>query len=1188
MSSLPVRTYNPAFLSDDDLVSSYCVRTAEFESVVDVLREDGATASPHQIVIGPRGSGKTMLLLRVAAELRRDPLLSGRYLPVVFAEESYGVATTGEFWLECVSRLARGVSRGQDSPDMAATCDELRSITDEATLADRCLVALLDFADRIDRRLVIVVENLNTILGEMRDPDAGWRLRKTLQTEPRIVLLASASRRFAEIDAADQPLYDLFRVLTLRPLDAAGCARLWESLSGREARPGAVRALQILTGGNPRLFVIVARIGRARSFRRLLDDLLGLIDEHTEYFRGHLEALPAQERRVYLALADLWKPATASEIAERARLSPSQSSAQLARLMTRGGVEVAGGTGRRRQYYVTERLYNIYHLLRRAGGPEPLVEALVRFMESFYSTGELKTIGLRILTDASVLDPQQRALHDAIFNRLLALPALEPHRRELVEAAHSSGLEASDPADRIGTSGALTAAQPLFEKTDRLLDAGRVDEVLPILDEAQLRHDPDGAEPNAGVGTLVRLMRCGVLSELDRPSETLDACEDLLAFIDAGGVDPEVAASAEAHRAEILQTLGRSEDAVAANERIVARYGESVGPRVSVAVARAMANRALILGGSDAGNGVAASDEVLDRFGSDEQPAVQVFVAHALGNKGELLRELGRLDDSVRAYEEILRRYRDSEDADVRKVVALADVNLGVLAGQRGDAENALARFDDVERRYATADVSDFVGSAAMAAANRGFVLAAMDRLEDALAAFDEVESRYGRAPGESCVEALAKAQVKKGDVLRRLGRIDDAIDAFAEAERLADTSSRPDLAVVGAQSVCRRADALASVGRTAGALAAYGEAVDRCSGESAPELVRIGAMSLLHTGVALDGLYRVPEALDAYDQAIERCQRAATMETREVNAIALLNKGSTLWELDRSSEALRAWEEVVRRFGASSEGRLPVVVGEAWHAKGTLLREEGHPDAALDAFAEALGHVAGREDSEACGLLTEVHLDRLTLLGALDRHDELLASAEELKQMAGAGEPWHDALVGRSMIPVAQARLLAGNHASALQAVVQAEQMLSSVSLEDSFRICWVRALALLGLGDRPRCEESTETLLAILARQRLLPIECIARLIDLAVALGVQEMRDLVIASPARDLLRPFTVALEYELGTNPRVAVEIAEVAADILPRLQARLQRGPLNNFGTRQGRDSSTSRGSPTASRRKEM
>ena len=66
------------------------------------------------------------------------------------------------------------------------------------------------FSDHIGKRLVLMVENLNMMLGDMMDRDAGWRLRKTLQTEPRIILLGSAISRFAEIDRPDLSLYDLF------------------------------------------------------------------------------------------------------------------------------------------------------------------------------------------------------------------------------------------------------------------------------------------------------------------------------------------------------------------------------------------------------------------------------------------------------------------------------------------------------------------------------------------------------------------------------------------------------------------------------------------------------------------------------------------------------------------------------------------------------------------------------------------------------------------------------------------------------------------------------------------------------------------------------------------------------------------------------------------------------------------
>ena len=534
----PTRKFNPGFLTDDELVASYCVRKTEFELLVEVLRECTGPSNPHQIVIGPRGSGKTSLLLRVAAEVevRRDAALASRCFPVIFSEESYEVATAGEFWLECLTNLAAQAPRRKEAPDLQRTVDELRAIRDDRALADRCLGALLDFADGEDKRLVLLVENLNMLFRDMADPDAGWRLRKILQTEPRIIMFASATSRFDEIDNPDHALYDLFRVRTLRPLDTNQCAVLWETVSGRHPAPETVRSLEILTGGSPRLISIVARFGAGLSFRDLMSDLFDLVDDHTEYFKSHIESLPAQERRVYLALATLWKPATTREIADHARLETSTCSAQLARLGERGVVQVAGGSARRKQYYLTERLYNIYYLLRRRRGPDRLVKALIRFMESYYSPPELKDIGARMVHDAGGLGAEMRSLHRIALASLMELPSLAEYRDELL---------AMMPAGFVAVSGLGSAPADVEQTT-----------------AAGTRADDDRAERSQG----------------------------------SPGESAERAARELFQTTAALNVLNRAEDTVEACDEVIRRFGESEIPAVLVWVAKALVNKGNVLG----------------------------------------------------------------------------------------------------------------------------------------------------------------------------------------------------------------------------------------------------------------------------------------------------------------------------------------------------------------------------------------------------------------------------------------------------------------------------------------------------------------------------------------------------------------------------------------------------------------
>ena len=392
--------FNPGFLTDEQLVSSFCVRKNEFESIIEMLGEGDPASSRHRLVIGPRGSGKTTLLLRVAIEIQTNPQLSEAFFPVVFAEESYDVTSAGDFWLEAVSRLAEQVPNNEDN--IGLTLEELRNIREQKTLERQCLATLLEFAAQKNKRLVLIVENLDMMFREIADQDAGWHLRQTLQTEPRILLLAAANSRFDDIDSPDRAFYDLFVTRELRPLSQEECAVLWEKVSGQPRPPETMRGLGILTGGNPRLLSIVARFGAEMSFRDLMADLFALIDELTDYFKSHIEALPHQERQVYLALANLWEPATTREIADRVRLDTNKCSAHLLRLVSRGAVEVVGGGDRRKLYCLTQRLFNIYYLLRRSRTPNPLVNALIRFMDAYYSPSELQTLAGLELTVAEL------------------------------------------------------------------------------------------------------------------------------------------------------------------------------------------------------------------------------------------------------------------------------------------------------------------------------------------------------------------------------------------------------------------------------------------------------------------------------------------------------------------------------------------------------------------------------------------------------------------------------------------------------------------------------------------------------------------------------------------------------------------------------------------------------------------
>ena len=810
-----VRKYNPGFLTPQELVDSFCVRTAEFGLIVQTLRESTGNSNSHQIVIGPRGSGKTTLLLRVAAEVNRDADLRPAWFPIVFAEESYEVATCGEFWLQCLDNLAQQAPPEYEQADLHLALDEFRPIQDDRALADRCLAAILDFADSVGKRLVLIVENLNTLFNDIGDPDVGWQLRKTLQDEPRILLLGSATARFEEIDNSSRALYDLFQVHTLNRLTPEGCATLWKSVSGRDIDARVVRSLQILTGGNPRLLVIVAQFGAQLSFGDLMRDLLNLVDEHTEYFRSHLESLGPQERRVYLALAVLWKPATSKQVSDRARIPTSQCSSLLGRLVQRGAVVRSGGTRHRREYYLAERMYNIYYLLRASRGTERVVEALVGFMASYYSPAELVGIREHISLEATSVDAITRDLMQSVLDRLTATRRLDSDARE---QEPSVGTLPSEVGGLVG-------------RARQLLSEGLCDQAIDVCDEVERRLDgidsPEAKDHSASA-LVVKCVALARSDDLEAAIELSKEISDLYAECGAAGVG-EALASAQVMKVALLGRLDRNEEVLDASEAFLDQFESSDSPTLALKRAVVMLNKGMALSVTgraleahavfdemirnfDSSSSEAAADcsavafmakaglwekeqrseaasvlydALADQLGSIESPTIVTVVALALLSKAELLRENEQFTEALEIYKDASKRLEPYVDLPGRlKVLVTTKINIATLWELKGKPKCALQVYEEIIDRFVSIDSPESSEAVVTAIVNKGDSLARTSCYEEAMVAYDSAVEWYGasrlpkvRQMVQRALTGRAASELALGRAASVITTVDQVID---------------------------------------------------------------------------------------------------------------------------------------------------------------------------------------------------------------------------------------------------------------------------------------------------------------------------------------------------------------------------------------------------------------------------
>ena len=701
MSQPPERTirkFNPGvFQSDQDIIDQFVVREHELDTILEILRDNvGSPSCQHTLVVGPRGRGKTMLLARVAAELRTDPQLRQTLLPVRFMEESVEVFDIGDFWLEALLYLAKECGDQRElRREIEATHGDLARRPSGDDVAGHARASLLDAADRLGRRLVIMVENLQSLCEET-DEDFGWQLRHSLQSDPEIILLGSATSHFEALDDAGEPFFELFRILQLKPLGTEECQALWRAVTGERRAAIQMRPLEILTGGSPRLMVIVGEFARHRTMPRLLEELVGLVDDHSEYFRGNLNSLPKTERRVYAALCDLWRPSTTREVADRARSGLRKTSALLGRLVGRGAVK-PDGNGRNRLYSVAEPLHCIYYKLRRWRDEAAVVHGLIRFMVAFYGPDETAKILGSVLTDERFQEVFRSAQED-LDSELAEIPAgsAADAYREL--GARHRGLGGSDWQIRV--------AGELLTIGARLAKSGEAERSIEYSGEL-IRRFESSVFPEVRVSVVKAFFnRAAAKQSAGEVEAAVAGFDEVLARFGNSAVPDiqECVAAALLNRGFLQWRLGDREAAVASYDTAIERFGDSADPRLRLCVARSLRNKGSTLADLESpesmDTAMAIWDDLIQRFGRDTDPDIQVEVANTVTKRAAAQIKMGKGEAAVAACNDALSRYRESDRLDLRRELATALELKAKALNQMGCGREALEACDVLVRDY--------------------------------------------------------------------------------------------------------------------------------------------------------------------------------------------------------------------------------------------------------------------------------------------------------------------------------------------------------------------------------------------------------------------------------------------------------------------------------------------------------
>ncbi|MYH15426.1 MAG: hypothetical protein F4149_09650 [Gammaproteobacteria bacterium] len=857
------------YQSDEEVIRQFTVRQGELQIVLRTLADNiDAACCQHLLLIAPRGRGKTMMLARVAAEIRANSEFAPHYLPVQFMEESQEIICIADFWLEALFHVAKATQKhdAELARELAKAHTDFATRWEERDIAEHVRSTVLSAADRIGKKLLLMVENLQS-LSDNVDDDFGWQLRETLQCEPQIALLATAASRFAALDDAKEPFFELFRTINLEPLDTGSCRRLWRAISGDDLSDREIRPLQILTGGSPRFLVIMGEFSRHRSMRELLEELVALIDDHTEYFRSYTEVLAKLERRVFLAVADLWQPSTTREIASRARMDVRKASTLIGRLVKRGAL-IVQGTGRRQSYSVAERLYCIYYKLRRERDEAAVVHSLIRFMTAFYSGPEFASLVEHLRTEA--------IKHPAIREGL---------KRGGIDVAQLNQTDFNDEVDnRLLNSSALRlsgqTARVLLNQALELAQAGQHKDALDVYEET-----------------------VALFAHNDAPELA------------------ELAAIALFNKGVTLGKLGKEDDEIAIYDEVIHQFGDSATEELMELVAGALLNKGVALGKLDREHEeIAAYGDIVQRFDGSDAPELAERTANALLNKGLTLGTLGREDDEIAAYGDIVRRFGGSEEPALMEEVAKAILYTGLTLGKLGREEDAISAYDDIVQRFGGSDAPELMEGVAKALFCKSQALARLGRSYDEMATYDEIVLQFADSDSPALMAEVAKALLYKGVALGMLGEEQDELAAYEEIVHQFPDNDGPEPVERVAKALLSKSSALKTLGKKDHELAVSGEAVQGFGNGDAPHLQETITTALTFRALAANRAGDPTIALTLCDDIDSR------ISPPTVNAvICMWLRTEALVLLRKHLDAMRTLEAAYEALDPSDSRLIPI-----------------------------------------------------------------------------------------------------------------------------------------------------------------------------------------------------------------------------------------------------------------------